>query len=92
MSTYTTVAEVQKIMLSGKPDFAAKKCCKLPDTRTRQGTLREELSRLGLRAESFLPRAIKNYNKVPNELKQLGLAGFKKEIKKWIQLSVSIKP
>ena len=54
--------------------------------------LREALSRMGLRAESFLPRAIKNYNKVPNELKQLGLAGFKKEIKKWIQLSVSIKP
>ena len=51
----------------------------------------EELSRLGLRAEIFLPRAVKIYNHVPNKLKQLGLVDFKKEVKKWIKLTVVIK-
>ena len=74
------VVELHKAMISGRPDFVAKKCSKLPDTRTQQGALREELSRLCIRAESFLPRAIKIYNHVPNTLKQLGLADFKKEV------------
>ena len=58
LSTYTTVVELHKTVISGKPDFVARKCSKLPDSRTKQGQLREELSRLGLRAESFLPRAV----------------------------------
>ena len=92
LSTYTTVVELHKTVISRKPDFAARKCSKLHDSRTKQGQLREELSRLDLRVESFLPKAVKIYNHVPNELKHLCLADFQKEVKKWIQLSVSVKP
>ena len=72
-------------MMSCRPDFVTKNCNKLPDTRAKQGALKEELSRLGIRAESFLPRAVKIYNHMPNELKQLGLVVFKKEVTKWIK-------
>ena len=77
-------------MLSGKPNFVAKKCSRLPDTRTKQGALREELSRLRIRAKTCLPRAVKIYNHMPNDLKPLGLVDLKKEVKKWIKLTVSI--
>ena len=51
LSTYTTVVELHKAVISGKTDFAARKCGKLPDSRIKQGQLREEIRRLGLRAE-----------------------------------------
>ena len=60
LSMYNTVVKPNKAMISGRPDFVAKKCSKLLDTRTQQGALREELSRLSIRAESFLPKHKKN--------------------------------
>ena len=86
------MVELHIAMISGRPDFVTEKCSKLPDTRTKQGALREDQSRPGFMAEIFFPRAVKIYNHVPNTLKQLGLVNFKKEVKKWIKLSVSIKP
>ena len=65
-STYTILVELHKMVISGKPYFTAIKCSKLPDSRTKQGQLREELFVLGLRAGSFLPRAVKIYDHVPN--------------------------
>ena len=92
LSTSNMVVELHKAMISGRPDFVVKKCSKLPDIRTQQGTLSKEISRLCIWAESFFPRAIKIYNHVLNRLKQLGMADFKKEVTKWIKLKVSIKP
>ena len=55
LSTYTTLVELHETMLAGRPVLAAKKCCELPNLRTKQGALREKRSRMSLRQIASYP-------------------------------------
>ena len=60
--------------------------------RTSQQTIKPIKSKINIRDESLLVKAIPLYNRVPASIKLLQKESFKRELKSWIRYKVPVKP
>ena len=94
MGAQQTLVMIQKIILTGKPEYLSKRL-KLRVSRV-QGVstlLAPVGASLGITRSSFLYRGIKLYNQLPEETKNLKkLSLFKAQLKTWIQENIDVKP
>ena len=94
MGAQQTLVMVQKILLTGKPDYLSTRL-KVRVSRSREVStfLAPIDASLGTTRSSFLYRGIKLYNRLPEEIRNLKkISLFKAQLKKWILGNIDIKP
>ena len=91
LAFYHTVLTVHRIMKSGKPVFLRSKLTTEYQYQTRQAT-GGHLRLLTMVEGSFICRAVKDFNSIPDELKIVtSIPTFKKKLKKWTSLNIPIE-
>jgi hypothetical protein len=78
---------LKRILLSGKPEYLASKLVTHNSQDTRSGsTLLPARASLNLSKSSFIYRAIKLYNQLPEHIRKVDkITSFKEETKEWIK-------
>ena len=94
MGAQQTLVMVQKILLTGKPDYlSARLKARVSRSQEVSTFLAPIDASLGTTRSSFLYRGIKLYNRLPEEIRNLKkISLFKTQLKKWIQGNIDIKP
>ena len=92
LASYLTLTSFHNAILNGAPQWIINQVVHLQDTRTRKSQLRIPTARLNLREESYLPRAIRLYNKLPPHLKTLTKIDFRRAARAWVWDNIPIRP
>ena len=92
LASYLTLTSFHNAILNGAPQWIISQVVHLQDTRTRKSQLRVPTARLNLREESYLPRAIRLYNKLPPNLKTLTKIDFRRAARAWVWDNIPIRP
>ena len=91
MGAQQTLVMVQKIILTGKPDYLSTRLKARVSRSQEVSTFLAPIdASLGTTRSSFLYRGIKLYNRLPEEMKKR--TSFKTQLKKWILGNIGIKP
>ena len=92
LAAHLTLTSFHNAILNGAPQWIISQVVHLQDTRTRKSQLRIPTARLNLREESYLPRAIRLYNKLPPHLKTLTKIDFRRAARAWVWDNIPIRP
>ena len=94
LGAHSTLMMLKRILQSGKPEYIASKLVTHNSQDTRSGsTLLPARASLNLSKSSFIYRAIKLYNQLPEHIRQVDkITSFKKETKEWVKSNIQIKP
>ena len=94
LGAHSTLMMLKRILQSGKPEYLASKLVTHNSQDTRSGsTLLPARASLNLSKSSFIYRAIKLYNQLPEHIRQVDkITSFKKETKEWVKSNIQIKP
>ena len=97
MAFYHTVMQVKKVLTNEQPEYLYRKLTENVTTHKydlRGRAEKRSLQKIGkagnLTTKAFINRSIEDYNRLPINLREMPLGGFKKSVRLWTMNNVSI--
>ena len=92
LSFMVTANITKRALETGSPQWLSDSLQPLPPSRTSKGCLALQLFKSNLRGEALSIKAIRVFNTLPQDLRELPAKQFKHQVKIWVKENVSVKP